>query len=506
MKYITLCIALTMLLLSSCNRKSDPETDVHDHEEMSLSFTMFASDFEMFTEISPLKKGQKSDVIAHFTKLIDYKPILTGSLYVNFSVGNSHNKIKLKEPARAGIFTFNITPKESGHGHLELIVNSGKLSDTFLVHMEVPEHHNETYDHDHMTEVGDGHHQSEKEDEITFLLEQAWKTDFGIYQSSLKAFSEIIPATGSIQATSKNDYQIVAKHSGIIIFEMENLLPGMELNPADDILIIGSEDIVHDNFETKYAKVKLDFEKAEKDYNRAVDLYAEKIIAQKEYLEIENEYYQVKQDMDLFKAHYKPGGHHIHLKEKGYLKELLVEEGQYVEIGQAVLEITNSKKLLLKAEVQQKYLASLNYNLTANFKVDYDKKTFDLNDYNGKILSIGKSIATGKTLIPVFFEFSNPGNLLPGSYARIYLKNPAETKKLIIPVESLIETQGDYHIIVQTSGESYSKRDVKIGATDGQMIEILEGLVPGEVVVTKGAYRVYLASMSSDLPAHAHVH
>jgi multidrug efflux pump subunit AcrA (membrane-fusion protein) len=86
------------------------------------------------------------------------------------------------------------------------------------------------------------------------------------------------------------------------------------------------------------------------------------------------------------------------------------------------------------------------------------------------------------------------------------LKIPKQEKKLIVPIEALIETQGNYALIVQLEGELYSKRDVKIGASDGQMVEILDGLKAGEVIVTTGAYRVYLASMASDLPAHAHVH
>ncbi|MBT3801955.1 MAG: efflux transporter periplasmic adaptor subunit, partial [Bacteroidetes bacterium] len=131
---------------------------------------------------------------------------------------------------------------------------------------------------------------------------------------------------------------------------------------------------------------------------------------------------------------------------------------------------------------------------------------FDIVDYEGKLLSIGRSIEKNTTLVPVYFEFTNPDNILPGSFASVYLKIPKQEKKLIVPIEALIETQGNYALIVQLEGELYSKRDVKIGASDGQMVEILDGLKAGEVIVTTGAYRVYLASMASDLPAHAHVH
>ena len=504
MKNIKYSLIAIVLLLSACNNnKIDSESDQHLHEEESISFTEFSLHYEMFAEIVALQKGKTTEVLAHFTKLENYKPVINGSLDIILEVGSKKTKIAMSEPTRAGIFVFKLHPQASGHGHLKFIINSESYTDTLLLHLDIASDEKEQHagDCDHTQEV------NQKENEgITFLKEQAWKTDFNIYKSRLLEFSEVIPATGEIQATSVNDYLIVAKHSGIIIFEMDNLLPGMELGPKDDILIVGSEDIIHDNFETKFAKVKLEFEKAEKDYNRSSKLYADKIIAEKEYLEIEKEYFLTKKDMDLFKAHYKPGGHHIHLKQKGYLKRLLVEEGEYVEIGQPMLEITKSNTIILKAEVQQKYIASLSKDMSANFKVNYFEKYFDIVDYEGKLLSIGQSIEKNTTLVPVYFEFTNPDNILPGSFASVYLKIPKQEKKLIVPIEALIETQGNYALIVQLEGELYSKRDVKIGASDGQMVEILDGLKAGEVIVTTGAYRVYLASMASDLPAHAHVH
>jgi cobalt-zinc-cadmium efflux system membrane fusion protein len=47
---------------------------------------------------------------------------------------------------------------------------------------------------------------------------------------------------------------------------------------------------------------------------------------------------------------------------------------------------------------------------------------------------------------------------------------------------------------------------VTVGIRSGALVQITEGLKPGERVVTKGAYLVRLAALSTTVPAHGHVH
>ena len=73
-------------------------------------------------------------------------------------------------------------------------------------------------------------------------------------------------------------------------------------------------------------------------------------------------------------------------------------------------------------------------------------------------------------------------------------------------MSSLIEEQGLLYVYVQTGGESFQKREVKIGAGDGMNVEVLSGIESGERVVTKGAYNIKLATTSGTVPAHGHEH
>ena len=61
-------------------------------------------------------------------------------------------------------------------------------------------------------------------------------------------------------------------------------------------------------------------------------------------------------------------------------------------------------------------------------------------------------------------------------------------------------------LFVQREGETFERRAVTLGPRSGDLVQIMEGVKPGDRVVTKGAYLVRLASLSTSVPAHGHVH
>jgi cobalt-zinc-cadmium efflux system membrane fusion protein len=70
----------------------------------------------------------------------------------------------------------------------------------------------------------------------------------------------------------------------------------------------------------------------------------------------------------------------------------------------------------------------------------------------------------------------------------------------------VVDDGGSPVVFVQIDGESFERRPVRLGSSEGGYVHVLEGVVPGERVVSRGAYLVRLAAMSSQIPAHGHVH
>jgi multidrug efflux pump subunit AcrA (membrane-fusion protein) len=65
---------------------------------------------------------------------------------------------------------------------------------------------------------------------------------------------------------------------------------------------------------------------------------------------------------------------------------------------------------------------------------------------------------------------------------------------------------GRPYVFVQLGGEQFVRRFIEIASRDGDLVGVKRGVMPGERVVTRGAYEVQLASAASGLPAEGHVH
>ena len=176
-----------------------------------------------------------------------------------------------------------------------------------------------------------------------------------------------------------------------------------------------------------------------------------------------------------------------------------------MEVGQALMTVTQNRKLQLRADISERYYKDLKNITSANFKTPYYRTVYSLSDLNGRLVSYGKSANSQEFYLPVNFEFNNVGDIVSGSYVEVYLLGQARENVLSIPVSSLTEEQGVYFVYLQIHPDAYKKQEVKLGVNDGANVEILAGLSEGNKVVSKGAYHVKLASTSAAIP-HAHEH
>ena len=189
----------------------------------------------------------------------------------------------------------------------------------------------------------------------------------------------------------------------------------------------------------------------------------------------------------------------------GFLKNVLVANGQFVNAGQPLATISKSKRLLLRADISQKYFPKLASFTAANFKTADGGQVFSTRNLNGRVVSTGKSAEAGSPFLPIHFEIDNVGNFIPGSVVEVFLQSGSKPA-LVIPISALLEEQGIFYAYVQTEGESFQKRELKLGASDGMNVQVLSGIAEGERVVTKGAYQIKLSTASGALPAHGHEH
>lgn len=371
-------------------------------------------------------------------------------------------------------------------------------------HEEGHDHDHEGHDHehegqDHGKEAASGAHANE----IIFKEELAKAVGLQTKVVEPAPFTDVIKTSGSVLAAQGDETTVVATVPGIVTFGSLSFVDGAVVRKGQAILSLASSTLSDGNVA---ARAKYAYENAKKEYERMEQLVGDKIVSAKDFEQARLNYENAKVAYEAIAGKQTANGVSVVSPMNGYLKNLQVKEGDYVAVGQPLATISQNSRLVLRAEVSEKYYKYLPAVQSANFRTPYDEMVYKLSDLHGRILSYGKASDANSFYIPVTFEFDNKGAVIPGSFVEIYLLTSPIEEVLSVPVSALIEEQGIYSVFIRLDEEGYQKREVKLGANNGSEVQILSGLKPGETVVTQGAYQIKLASASNAIPAHTHNH
>ena len=370
--------------------------------------------------------------------------------------------------------------------------------------------HNHNHDHageeashneaEHAEEEG---HRHDHAGEIAFTKEQAKAAGLAIETVTPSTFHTVIRTSGQIVAPQGDEQTVVATASGVLTYSRGSIAEGMAVKAGEAIASVSAKHLQDGD---PAVNARAAFETAEREYQRAERLVADKIISAKEYEQAKLNYETARNAYHAQASSMTSRGIAIAPGMGGYIKQLLVAQGEYVTVGQPIAVVTRDRRLQLKAFVPESEYGNLRTISSANFVSPSDKNVVhSLASLNGKLVSYGHSLSDNGAFVPAVFEFDNVGNILPGSYVEVFLIGAERPNTITIPLPAITEEQGLHFVYVQEHDEDYVKRQVTLGDSDGSRRVVISGLKAGEKVVVKGAYNVKLASMSTEIP-HGHSH
>lgn len=364
------------------------------------------------------------------------------------------------------------------------------------------EHAHDTYSHDAHSHEAEAHSHEHGEG-IAFTKQQAEAAGLQVELIEPAPFAGVIKTAGHIQAPKGHESVVVATAAGVLYYANPSITEGMAVKEGKALAGISAKKLQDGD---PLLKAKLAYETALAEYERALRLVDDKIVSAKEFEQIRLRYETAKTTYEGQAQGMTDKGAALMSPMDGYLKQMLVPNGGFVEVGQPVAIVTQTHRLQLRAEVSERDYALLTKISSANFRPSYTDKVYKMSELNGRLVAYGKTAADEASYyIPVTFEFDNVGDIVPGAFADVYLLTSLEPDVLSVPVSALTEEQGLYYVYVQVCAEEFMKRGVQLGRRDGERVEILHGLHGGERVVTQGAYQVKLASVSTAIP-HGHSH
>lgn len=162
----------------------------------------------------------------------------------------------------------------------------------------------------------------------------------------------------------------------------------------------------------------------------------------------------------------------------GQLTAFEAEIGQTLTPGHKLGRIDNTDAFKIKAEVDEHYIARVRQNLTGTCE-------FNGRTYGVRIVTVFPQVANGRFMVDLAFTGTPPEGIRRGQTVHIMLELGGVSDAVQIDAGAFFASTGGHWIyVVDPSGQSAQKRTITLGRQNPQSYEVLDGLRPGEKVVT----------------------
>lgn len=170
----------------------------------------------------------------------------------------------------------------------------------------------------------------------------------------------------------------------------------------------------------------------------------------------------------------------------GTIAEANVSLGDQIAADKIVYTVIDSATLWVEANVFEADVPRIEQTGTADIRVEGYAGSF-----RGDVYRIGQVVDPATRTVKVLLAVDNPqGRLRTGTFARVAVGAGGKRRVLAIPDAAVIEEGGRRFAFVHESPEVFVRREIVLGARDGDVWAVEAGLKAGERVVTQGTYQL----------------
>ncbi len=272
---------------------------------------------------------------------------------------------------------------------------------------------------------------------------------------------------------ASNDVNVISEAQGLVVDVKikvgDYVKSGTVLFQIDDVLM-----------QSNLASAEINFLKSKRDFERSETLYQENSISAAQ--------------LDLARLGMKAAESQLTLARKqlndtkikapisGTINKRMVNEGAMVNVGTAVANIVDISTLKVALNVSEKDAFQIKTGKQVEITTDiYPGVTF-----YGRVDNIASKADEAHTY-PVEVKLPNSAQhpLKAGMFARVNFTSENTAECLVVPRESLIGSIKDARVYT-VENKTAKIKNVVVGRSSGEFLEILSGLNENEVVVTNG--------------------
>ncbi|MGQ1891724.1 efflux RND transporter periplasmic adaptor subunit [Thermophagus sp. OGC60D27] len=255
---------------------------------------------------------------------------------------------------------------------------------------------------------------------------------------------------------------------------------------------------------------RFSLQRKQRNYEQSQMLYEEKLIAKEEYLQAKEDYeyerdlleinrLKAKNDSIMLMTNMKTLDNDLqkmrqmlglvrerldHLEVRapvdGQLGMLDAELGQSIAQGQRIGMIHVLSDFKVKASVDEHYIDRVKTGLPCSFNRNEA-------EYSLLVKKVYPEVRDGQFQIDMVFQNQKPKSIRTGQTYHIKMQLGQSVRAVLIPRGAFFQSTGGQWVFVLNDSETAAyKRPVKIGKQNPRYFEVLEGLEPGEKVITSG--------------------
>ncbi|MBO3706026.1 MAG: efflux RND transporter periplasmic adaptor subunit [Candidatus Accumulibacter sp.] len=514
----TLIVALcAALLLSACGDAGQQHAKDgshpaagdagHGHAPGGEKITHFSERTELFVEFPRLVVGEKSAFAAHLTTVADFRALAVAKVSVILSGGGLPDEVFVNDkPSQPGIFRPEAQPQAAGERELTIEVATPEFT---VRHLLGPV----TVYADR--KAADAEHGEHEEEGIAFTKEQQWKVDFATAEVLQKPLRPVISATGSVRGRPDGEALMLAPAPGRVLAAGPFPVLGQAVKKGELLATFapslgGDADLATLQADAKKAAIELDL--AQRERARMESLFKEEAVPEKRLLAAQAGEASARANLAAAQGragqYGGAGGVPLRAPVAGVLADVRVAPGAYAQEGSALFHIVDRSALWLELRVPEAEAARLATPSGAAFRVDGIGDSFEIvPGRNGRLIAVGAAVDPTTRTLPVLFEMTAPdARLRIGMAVKAQVFAGPAREAVAVPVSAVLDENGIATVFVMIGGESFVRQSVRVGVCDGDWVEVVEGLEPGQRVVSRGAYLVKLAASNTGQIGHGHAH
>lgn len=485
----------------------------------ALSYTHFTERTELFVEFDALAKGAESAFAAHVTRLSDFAPLASGTVTAILSEGGApEERFSASAPSVPGIFRPVAKPEHAGQRRLVFeIAFDGAVSRHDLGLVTV-------FESEQAAIAAAPSAEEEPAGGIVYLKEQQWKTEFATAPVAEGEVRGAVPASGVLRPRPDGEARVGAPAGGRFLARGTYPRVGMTVARNQVLGVIAPRvptDVDPSSLNLAVQRAQIAVQQAEADRVRLEALFAQEAVPERRVLDARRQEQAARADLQAARsrlAQYRGtqsatggesgGRFEVRSPVGGTIVGVTVAPGEFVQEGRELFHVVDLSRLWLELQIPEGQIGQVQSSDRVWFQPEGFPSAFEAGPKSGgRVIASGGIVNPQTRTLPLIFEVPNPNRRLSaGMFVRAQVFTATTQRGIVIPLSAVVDENGQPVAYVELEGELFERRPLELGARQGDRVQIVEGLRPGDRVVMRGAYNIRLQAASGAVPAHGHAH